>query len=41
MEEDSVKLAMVIPSYWARESEVGWEEEDVIYDHPEYNHTEG
>jgi len=25
---------MVIPSYWGRESEVGWREGDAIYDHP-------
>jgi len=25
---------MVIPSYWGRESEVGWKEGDAIYDHP-------
>jgi hypothetical protein len=25
---------MVIPSYWARESKVGWQEGDAIYDHP-------
>ena len=25
---------MVIPSYWARESEFGWKEGDAIYDHP-------
>ena len=29
-----MKLTMVIPSYWARESEVGWKKGDVIYDHP-------
>jgi hypothetical protein len=25
---------MTIPSYWARESEVGWRQGDAIYDHP-------
>jgi hypothetical protein len=25
---------MVIPSYWARESRVGWMQGDTIYDHP-------
>lgn len=25
---------MVIPSYWTRESNVGWKERDAIYDHP-------
>jgi len=25
---------MVIPSYWARQSEIGWKEGDAIYDHP-------
>ncbi len=25
---------MVIPSFWGRESEVGWKEGDAIYDHP-------
>lgn len=29
-----MKVTMVIPSYWARESEVGWKEGDAIYDHP-------
>lgn len=29
-----MKFTMVIPSYWARESEVGWKEGDAIYDHP-------
>ncbi|MFC1995624.1 hypothetical protein ACFLVM_01955 [Chloroflexota bacterium] len=27
-------MTMVIPSYWARESHLGWQEEDIIYDHP-------
>ena len=30
----SLKVTMVIPSYWARESKVGWKEGDTIYDHP-------
>ena len=25
---------MVIPSYWSRESKVGWKEGDAVYDHP-------
>ena len=25
---------MVIPSYWARESSIGWQQGDAIYDHP-------
>jgi CRP-like cAMP-binding protein len=25
---------MVIPSYWARESQTGWQEGDALYDHP-------
>jgi hypothetical protein len=29
-----VKVTMAIPSYWARESWVGWKEGDAIYDHP-------
>lgn len=29
-----MKFTMVIPSYWARESSVGWKEGDAIYDHP-------
>lgn len=29
-----VKVTVVIPSYWARPSEVGWKEGDAIYDHP-------
>jgi len=36
-----MKLTMVIPSYWGRESEVGWKEEDTIYDHPAPLDTEG
>lgn len=29
-----MELTMVIPSYWARESRVGWMQGDTIYDHP-------
>jgi len=29
-----MKVTMAIPSYWGRESEVGWKEGDAIYDHP-------
>ncbi len=29
-----MKITMVIPSYWARESGVGWKEGDAICDHP-------
>jgi len=29
-----MKLTMVIPSYWARESKTGWKDGDAIYDHP-------
>jgi hypothetical protein len=36
-----MKLTMVIPSYWARESEVGWKEGDAIYDHPTPLDAEG
>jgi len=36
-----MKLTMVIPSYWGRESEVAWREGDVIYDHPAPLDTEG
>lgn len=25
---------MVIPSYWTRESSIGWKEGDLVYDHP-------
>jgi glycosyltransferase involved in cell wall biosynthesis len=32
---------MVIPSYWARESEIGWKEGDTIYDHPTPLDNEG
>ena len=36
-----MKVTMVIPSYWARESEVGWLEGDTIYDHPTPLDAEG
>ena len=29
-----MKVTMVIPSYWSRESKDGWKEGDAIYDHP-------
>ena len=29
-----MQTTMVIPSYWARESRIGWREGDAIYDHP-------
>ena len=29
-----MKVTMVIPSYWARESKLGWQEGDAVYDHP-------
>lgn len=29
-----MKVTMTIPSYWAREKEVGWKEGDAVYDHP-------
>ncbi len=29
-----MKVTMTIPSYWARQREVGWKEGDAIYDHP-------
>ena len=30
----SVKITMVIPSYWSRESNIGWKNGDAVYDHP-------
>ena len=36
-----MKVTTVIPSYWARESEVGWKEGDAIYDHPTSLDSEG
>lgn len=29
-----MKTTMVIPSYWTRESSIGWKEGDFVYDHP-------
>lgn len=29
-----MKTAMVIPTYWGRESSTGWKEGDAVYDHP-------
>ena len=37
----SMKLTIVIPSYWGRESEVGWKEGDAIYDHTTPLDSEG
>ena len=34
-------FVMVIPSYWARESDVGWKEGDAVYDHPTSLDSEG
>ena len=36
-----MKVTMVIPSYWARESKDGWKEGDAIYDHPTPLDSEG
>jgi hypothetical protein len=36
-----MKVTVVIPSYWTRESEVGWKEGDAIYDHPAPLDSEG
>lgn len=36
-----MKVTMVIPSYWARESKFGWQGGDVIYDHPTPLDNEG
>ena len=36
-----MKVTMVIPSYWARESDVGYREGDAIYDHPTPLDNEG
>ncbi len=36
-----MKITMVIPSYWARESAIGWKEGDAIYDHPTSLNSEG
>jgi len=37
----AVKVTMAIPSYWGRESGVGWKEGDAIYDHPTPLDNEG
>jgi hypothetical protein len=29
-----MKATMLIPSYWGRQTNVGWQEKDAIYDHP-------
>jgi hypothetical protein len=34
MDNDSLKVTMVIPSYWSRDSSIGWKEGDSVYDHP-------
>ncbi len=36
-----MKVTMVIPSYWASESNDGWKEGDAIYDHPTPLDSEG
>ena len=36
-----MNMTMVIPSYWSRESAVGWKERDAIYDHPTPLDAEG
>ena len=36
-----MNVTMAIPSYWARESEVGWKKGDAIYDHPTPLDSEG
>ena len=36
-----MKVIMVIPSYWARETTIGWKEGDAIYDHPTPLDSEG
>jgi len=36
-----VKTVMTIPTYWGRESAVGWQEGDAVYDHPTPLDTEG
>ncbi|WP_445475511.1 glycosyltransferase family 2 protein [Methanococcoides methylutens] len=36
-----MKLTMVIPSYWGRESSVGWLESDAVYDHATPLDSEG
>jgi len=34
VDNSSLKITMVIPSYWSRDSNVGWKEGDAVYDHP-------
>ncbi|MDY7039666.1 MAG: hypothetical protein SVX38_02250 [Chloroflexota bacterium] len=36
-----MKTVMVIPTYWGRESGVGWQAGDAVYDHPAPLDTEG
>jgi hypothetical protein len=36
-----MKATMVIPSYWSRESEAGWQKGDAVYDHPTPLDSEG
>ena len=36
-----MKITMVIPSYWARESAAGGKEGDAVYDHPTPLDSEG
>ena len=36
-----MKVKVVIPSYWGRDSNVGWKEGDAIYDHPTTLDSEG
>ncbi|HHE72821.1 MAG TPA: hypothetical protein ENL34_11140, partial [Chloroflexi bacterium] len=36
-----MKTVMTIPTYWGRESAVGWQEGDAVYDHPTPLDTEG
>jgi hypothetical protein len=41
MDNDSLKVTMVIPSYWSRDSSIGWKEDDSVYDHPTPLNTDG
>jgi len=41
MDNDSLKVTMVIPSYWSRDSSIGWKEGDSVYDHPTPLDTDG
>lgn len=36
-----MKKAVVIPTYWGRKKEVGWQEGDAVYDHPTALDDEG